>query len=168
MEVESEVNVKRSYFTPTDGYSGLWGTILGFLYFCLFGLSIYTAYVIYEKFINVSLVSSSDNPTITTTQGSNMNLKYLQHPVAQNFGLTLTIIVNSLLCCYLFLSNNANDYKILVLNALLGFACLVTFIEYSLSLKQDSQEELIAGLVATSLGLVLSGTVTVKMLMRSY
>jgi len=168
MEVESEVNVKRSYFTPTDGYSGLWGTILGFLYFCLFGLSIYTAYVIYEKFIKVTLVSSSDDPTITTTSGANMNLKYLQNPVAQNFGLTLTIVVNSLLCSYLFFSNNANDYKILVLNALLGFACLVTFIEYSFSLGQKGQDELIAGLVATSLGLVLSGTITIKMLMRSY
>lgn len=167
MEAESEVNVKKSYFTQKDGYTSSWGNVLEFLYFCLFGLSIYSAYVIYNEYVMVKLKVDTDIPVIAPN-GVDISLKYMQHAPVRNFALMTTIIVNSLICFYLFYSNNANDYKILLFNCILGFACLVAIPEYILSVVHDGHEEIFSALFAASLGLILSATIVVKMLMRSY
>lgn len=148
MEVEDLKYKKTEKSVP--GYPGLWTPILGFLYFALAGFTCYSTYVVYNDFV--------DTTAPRATQ------KTLEDTTVIYFSLMIAMIINSFICAYLFFIKDVNSYKILLFNCILGLVSFIVFSPYIIALEQGSDKSVIYPLVSSSLGLVLSLTIVVKML----
>ena len=148
MEVE-DLKYKKTEKSVV-GYPGFWAPILGFLYFALAGFTCYSTYVVYNDFVG--------------TTSSKAKQKTLEDTTVIYFSLMIAMIINSFICAYLFFIKDVNSYKILLFNCILGLVSFIVFSPYILALKEDSDKSVIYPLVSSSLGLVLSLTIVVKML----
>jgi hypothetical protein len=132
------------------GYPGAWTMVFGFLYFALAAFTSYSTYVVYHDFVDKS------------------NPKHFQRTLEDTtviyFSLMISIIINSFICSYLFFIKDVNSYKILLFNCILGLVSFIVFSPYIIALEQKSDNSIIYPLVSSSLGLVLSLTIVVKML----
>ena len=148
MEVE-DLKYKKTEKSVV-GYPGFWAPILGFLYFALAGFTCYSTYVVYNDFVD--------------TTGTRASQKTLEDTTVIYFSLMIAMIINSFICAYLFFIKDVNSYKILLFNCILGLVSFIVFSPYIIALEQGSDKSVIYPLVSSSLGLVLSLTIVVKML----
>lgn len=148
MEVE-DLKYKKTEKSVV-GYPGFWAPILGFLYFALAGFTCYSTYVVYNDFVD--------------TTSSKAKQKTLEDTTVIYFSLMIAMIINSFICAYLFFIKDVNSYKILLFNCILGLVSFIVFSPYIIALEQGSDKSVIYPLVSSSLGLVLSLTIVVKML----
>tara|TARA_R110002126_G_scaffold186120_1_gene334873 strand:- start:1480 stop:1950 length:471 start_codon:yes stop_codon:yes gene_type:complete len=148
MEVE-DLKYKKTEKSVV-GYPGFWAPILGFLYFALAGFTCYSTYVVYNDFVDTTSLKDAQ--------------KTLEDTTVIYFSLMIAMIINSFICAYLFFIKDVNSYKILLFNCILGLVSFIVFSPYIIALEQGSDKSVIYPLVSSSLGLVLSLTIVVKML----
>ena len=143
--LEKEISKKE-----VPGYSGLWASVFGFLYLALAGFTCYSSIVIYEDFV--------DKSTPKVAQ------KTLEDTTVIYFSLMIAIVINSFICSYLFFTKEVNNYKILLFNCILGLISFIVFSPYIIALRENADNSVIFPLVSASVGLFLSGIITLKML----
>lgn len=150
-DLKGDIGKKKTKEVP--GYPGLWTFIFGLLYFALAGFTCYSSYILYDQFVNQD-VPKDAQPT-------------LEDSSVMYFSLTMTIAINSFICSYLFFVKEVTNYKILLFNCILGLVSFIVFTPYILALKENSSNKVIYPLVSASVGLFLSGIITVKMLWKN-
>lgn len=165
-DLKGDIGKKKTKEVP--GYPGLWTFIFGLLYFALAGFTCYSSYILYDQFVE-------RNAKKVGTWVTDDLLGYMDTPTVIYFSLTMIIAINSLICSYLFFIKDVNSYKILLFNCILGLTSFTLLTPMILALKHkdvrilpgEKQDTPIYPLVSASVGLFLSGIITVKMLWKN-